>query len=88
MWIYVDGASSLAGVGAIDVGGRRQAVLAAGIINGLGSMIEFFQGELINILDTEYDSVFHMLIGVSVMGIFGTLYLAKRSNLASLHCKL
>ena len=74
--------SLLAGVGAIDVGGRRQAVLAAGIINGLGSIGPIFQEEIIGyILDTRgYDSVFNMLIGVSVMGIFGTLYLAKRSK--------
>ncbi len=74
--------SLLAGVGAIDVGGRRQAVLAAGIINGLGSIGPIFQEEIIGyILDTSgYDSVFNMLIGVSILGIFGTLYLAKRSK--------
>jgi OPA family glycerol-3-phosphate transporter-like MFS transporter len=74
--------SLLSGVGAIDVGGRRQAVLAAGIINGLGSIGPIFQEEIIgHMLDTGgYDSVFNMLIGVSVLGIIGTLYLAKRSR--------
>jgi MFS transporter, OPA family, sugar phosphate sensor protein UhpC len=74
--------SLLAGVGAIDVGGRRQAVLAAGIINGLGSIGPIFQEEIIgHMLDGGgYDSVFNMLIGVSLLGILGTMYLAKRSK--------
>lgn len=74
--------SLLAGVGAIDVGGRGKAVLAAGIINGLGSIGPIFQEEIIgHLLDTQgYDAVFNLLIGVCVLGIVGTLYLARRSR--------
>jgi len=74
--------SLLSGVGAIDVGGRRRAVLAAGIINGLGSVGPIFQEEIIGyLLDTRgYDAVFQMLIFVCVLGIVGTVYLARRSR--------
>jgi OPA family glycerol-3-phosphate transporter-like MFS transporter len=74
--------SLLAGVGAIDVGGRRRAVLAAGLINGLGSIGPIFQEEIIGyLLDNHgYNAVFHLLIGVCVLGIVGTLYLARRSR--------
>ena len=52
--------SLLSGVGAIDVGGRRQAVIAAGIINGLGSIGPIIQEEVIGyLLDHHgYDEVF------------------------------
>lgn len=74
--------SLLAGVGAIDVGGRNQAVLAAGVINGLGSIGPIFQEEIIGfLLDSRgYDVVFRLLIGVCGLGIVGTLYLAHRSR--------
>ena len=74
--------SLLSGVGAIDVGGRRQAVIAAGIINGLGSIGPIIQEEVIGyLLDHHgYDEVFTVLIAVSALGIAGTLYLAKRSK--------
>ena len=35
--------SLLAGVGAIDIGGRRGAIVAAGLINGIGSIGPIFQ---------------------------------------------
>ena len=74
--------SLLSGVGAIDVGGRRRAVLAAGLINGLGSIGPIFQEEIIGyLLDTQgYDAVFNLLIVVALMGVFGTAYLARRSR--------
>lgn len=74
--------SLLAGVGAIDVGGRRRAVLAAGLINGLGSIGPIFQEEIIGyLLDTHgYNAVFRLLICVCVLGIVGTIYLAHRSR--------
>ena len=74
--------SLLSGVGAIDVGGRRRAVLAAGIINGLGSIGPILQEEMIGyLLDTRgYDSVFDLLIGVCILGVIGTVYLARRSR--------
>ncbi len=74
--------SLLSGVGAIDVGGKKQAVIAAGIINGLGSIGPIIQEEVIGyLLDHHgYDEVFTVLIAVSTLGIAGTLYLAKRSK--------
>ena len=74
--------SLLSGVGAIDVGGRRTAVMAAGIINGLGSIGPVMQEEIIGyLLDHHgYDAVFHTLIVVSVIGIAGTSALALRSR--------
>ncbi len=77
--------SLLAGVGAIDVGGRNQAVLAAGVINGLGSIGPIFQEEIIGyLLDSHgYDTVFNLLIAVSALGIVGTLYLAHRSRVGA-----
>ena len=74
--------SLLSGVGAIDVGGRRTAVMAAGIINGLGSIGPVVQEELIGyLLDHHgYEAVFNALIIVSVIGIAGTSALAFRSR--------
>ena len=74
--------SLLSGVGAIDVGGRDRAVLAAGVINGLGSIGPIFQEEIIGyLLDHHgYNAAFYVMIGVCVIGIFGTLYLAHRSK--------
>ena len=74
--------SLLAGVGAIDVGGRSGAIVAAGIINGLGSIGPIFQEEAIGwILDHHgHDAAFTMLIGVSLLGIIGTVALALRSR--------
>jgi OPA family sugar phosphate sensor protein UhpC-like MFS transporter len=74
--------SLLSGVGAIDVGGKRRAVIAAGIINGLGSIGPIFQEEIIGyLLDNHgYTEVFNVLIAVSALGIAGTLYLARRSK--------
>ncbi len=74
--------SLLSGVGAIDVGGRNQAIVAAGIINGLGSIGPIFQEEMVgSLLDTGgYMASFHLMIAVSVLGIAGTLFLAHRSR--------
>ena len=74
--------SLLAGVGAIDVGGRNGAIVAAGIINGLGSIGPIFQEEIIGwILDNHgMDAVLTMLIGVSLFGVIGIAALAWRSH--------
>lgn len=74
--------SLLSGVGAIDVGGKQRAVIAAGIINGLGSIGPIFQEEIIGyLLDNHgYTEVFNVLIGVSALGIAGTMYLVQRSK--------
>ncbi len=74
--------SLLSGVGAIEVGGHKQAVVAAGIINGLGSIGPIFQEEMIGyVLDHHgYDASFYLMIVVSLLGVAGTLYLAHRSR--------
>lgn len=74
--------SLLSGVGAIDVGGRQRAVMAAGIINGLGSIGPVFQEELIGyLLDNHgYDSVFITLVVASAVGVVGTGLLSLRSK--------
>ncbi len=80
--------SLLAGVGAIDVGGRRGAVVAAGLINGLGSIGPIFQEEIIGwVLDEYgYTESFLLLIGMACVGVVGVLFLARRSqkNLSAL----
>ena len=62
--------SLLSGVGAIDVGSRRTAVTAAGVINGLGSFGALLQEELLGYLKTYYgpDAVFATLIAVAALG--------------------
>jgi len=75
--------SLIAGVGAIDVGGRRGAVTAAGIINGLGSIGPILQEEIIGWMlahDQGYGSAFSVLLAVSFLGIFGTAYLTARAR--------
>ena len=56
--------------------------MAAGIINGLGSIGPVVQEELIGyLLDHHgYEAVFNALIVVSVIGIAGTSALAFRSR--------
>jgi len=73
--------SLLAGVGAIDVGGRKGAIVAAGLINGLGSIGPIFQEEIIGwVLDHHgQQASFYLLIGMSLVGVGGTLYLGYRS---------
>jgi OPA family glycerol-3-phosphate transporter-like MFS transporter len=80
--------SLLAGVGAIDVGGRRGAVVAAGLINGLGSIGPIFQEQIIGWLLDEYGYAesFLLLIGMACIGVVGVIFLARRSqrNLSTL----
>ena len=68
--------------GAIDVGGRKAAILAAAIINGLGSIGPIFQEEIIGytIDNYGYQASFNLLIGVSFVAILGVAYLAHRSK--------
>ena len=66
--------SLLSGVGAIDVGSKRGAVVAAGIVNGMGSVGPIVQEELIGYLKTHHgmDAVFILLIAVAMLGAIGT----------------
>ena len=80
--------SLLSGVGAIDVGGRRGAVTAAGIINGLGSIGPIVQEETMGWVLARHGhaAAFALLIAVAVLAIFGAAYLSMRSrrNLSAL----
>ena len=74
--------SLLAGVGAIDVGGKEGAIVAAGIINGVGSIGPIFQEEIIGwMLDHHgHQATYDMMIYICLVGIIGTLYLARRAK--------
>lgn len=74
--------SLLAGVGAIDVGGRGGAIVAAGIINGLGSIGPIFQEELVGwiLVRHGYASSYWLFVGVAMLGVVGTSYLSYRSR--------
>lgn len=74
--------SLLSGVGAIDVGGPRGAVTAAGIVNGLGSIGPIFQEEIIGGVLARYGhhAAFRLLFAVSLLGVLGTAHLARRSR--------
>lgn len=74
--------SLIAGVGGIDVGGKKMAIVAAGIINGLGSIGPIFQEEIIGWIIGKYGfhATFYMMIGICALGIIGTGYLSIRSR--------
>ena len=79
--------SLIAGVGAIDIGGRRGAIVA-GPINGIGSIGPIFQEEVISwVLDHYgYRASLSLLVMMAILAVFGTAFLAHRcrKNLASL----
>jgi sugar phosphate permease len=66
--------SLLSGAGAMDVGGRKWAVFAAGVINGLGSIGPIVQEELIGWIKTNYgpQAVLGLLLGMSGLATLGT----------------
>jgi MFS transporter, OPA family, sugar phosphate sensor protein UhpC len=80
--------SLLSGVGAIDIGGRRGAIVAAGIINGTGSIGPIFQEEIIGwVLDNfGYRASLNLLAGMALLAVLGVSVLASRCrrNVASL----
>lgn len=71
--------SLLSGAAAMDVGSRRQAALAAGVINGLGSIGPILQEPVIGWLKhTEgLDAVFLLLVGVVFLTTVATGLLAR-----------
>lgn len=74
--------SLISGVGVIDVGGRKMALVAAGIINGMGSIGPIFQEEINSWILDHYGfyATFYMMVGICVLGIIGTGYLSVRSR--------
>ena len=71
-----------------DIGGRRGAIVAAGLINGIGSIGPIFQEEVIGwVLDHYgYRASLSLLVMMAILAVFGTAFLAHRcrENLASL----
>ncbi|MBS0389230.1 MAG: MFS transporter [Proteobacteria bacterium] len=69
----------LSGACAMDVGSRRQAALAAGVINGFGSVGPILQEPLIGWLKQTagLNSVFSLLVGVGALTTLGTWLLMR-----------
>jgi len=79
--------SLLSGTAAMDVSSKEMAVVATGIINGLGSIGPVIQELVIGYLKTNYgpDSVFLLLVFIAATGVVGTGILwsyCKRNHLA------
>jgi sugar phosphate permease len=74
----------LSGVGAIDVGSKRGALTAAGIINGMGSIGPIFQEEVIgwmyNTSGHQIHSILVMLMCMAGAGTFVTFLLWRRAR--------
>jgi OPA family glycerol-3-phosphate transporter-like MFS transporter len=76
--------SLISGVGAIDVGSKRGALAAAGIINGIGSIGPIFQEEIIGWLYEKYNHdlvpIFILLVFIAGITTLLTFYLWQRSR--------
>ncbi len=76
--------SLISGVGAIDVGTKRGALVAAGIINGTGSIGPIFQEEIIGWLYTKYDGsivpILILLFSMAIVSAILTFYLWWKSK--------
>lgn len=76
--------SLVSGVGAIDVGSRRGALAAAGIINGMGSIGPIFQEELVGWMykasGQQLEPILSMLVGVAALGTLVTFLLWRRAR--------
>ncbi len=74
----------LSGVGAIDVGSKRGALAAAGIINGMGSIGPIFQEEMIGwmykISGHQIHSILIMLVVMAAAGTSVTFLLWMRAR--------
>jgi len=76
--------SLLSGVGAIDVGSKRGALVAAGIINGMGSIGPIFQEEIVGWMykawGQQLSPILAMLVMVAACGAFLTFLLWMRAR--------
>lgn len=74
----------LSGVGAIDVGSKRGALAAAGIINGMGSIGPIFQEEIIGWMYKAFSHrlfpILAMLVCMAAAGTFVTFLLWLRAR--------
>ena len=82
--------SLLSGVGAVDIGSVRGALVAAGIINGMGSVGPMAQEQIIGwmyeALHHELLPIFMLLVVVALIGtgLTGFLYMRARKGLATI----
>lgn len=76
--------SLISGVGAIDIGTKKGALVAAGIINGTGSIGPIFQEEIIGWMYEKYNHelgpIFILLVVVASITAFITFILWLRSR--------
>jgi len=76
--------SLLSGAGAIDVGTRRGALAAAGIINGMGSIGPIFQEEIVGWMYKAWgqrlEPILAMLVAVAAAGALLTFFLWRRAR--------
>ena len=76
--------SLISGVGAIDVGTKKGALVAAGIINGTGSIGPIFQEEIIGWMYVKFNHeltpIFFMLVVVASLTALLTLILWLKSK--------
>jgi hypothetical protein len=70
-------------VGAIDVGSRKGALSAAGIINGMGSIGPIFQEQIIGRM-SEYYIVLLLVIAAASACIMFVLWIMSRKGIANL----
>ena len=66
--------SLLSGTAAMEVSSKEFAVVASGIINGLGSIGPIVQEEVIGFIKGAYgvDAVLALLVGVAALAVIGT----------------
>ena len=74
--------SLLSGTAAMEVGSKEFAVVASGIINGLGSIGPVVQEEVIGYLKGAYgvDAVLLLLVGIAAVAVVGTFLLWRSSR--------
>ena len=76
--------SLLSGVGAIDVGTKKGALAAAGIINGIGSIGPLFQEQIIgwmyDKLNRDLVPILTLLVIIALLGTILTFILWLRSR--------
>lgn len=82
--------SILSGAGAIDLGGQRGAILAAGVINGIGSMGAMVQevlvGRMYQASGGDLEPIFLLLLGAAVLALVfvGIVLLRNRAGQSDL----
>jgi len=76
--------SLISGAGAIDIGTKKGALVAAGIINGTGSIGPIFQEEIIGWMYEKYnhalEPIFFLLVAVAAITALITFILWWRTR--------